>query len=103
VVRQQRRGSGWLLHVDLQELAHRHRSRCATPARARKARSGHRFKLEARTSSPSTRPHFKFTEVISLYINCETQEKSSGSGASSLRREEHDCGWLKDRYGFRGR
>jgi predicted 3-demethylubiquinone-9 3-methyltransferase (glyoxalase superfamily) len=46
-------------------------------------------------------PLFKFTEAISLYINCETQEevdelweKLSAGGSKS------QCGWLKDRYGL---
>jgi len=46
-------------------------------------------------------PHFKFTEAISLSVNCETQEevdelweKLSESG------EEGRCGWLKDKYGL---
>jgi predicted 3-demethylubiquinone-9 3-methyltransferase (glyoxalase superfamily) len=46
-------------------------------------------------------PHFKFTEAISLVVNCETQaevdelwEKLSAGG------EKSRCGWLKDRYGM---
>jgi predicted 3-demethylubiquinone-9 3-methyltransferase (glyoxalase superfamily) len=46
-------------------------------------------------------PHFKFTEAISLSIDCATQaevdlywEKLSAGGATS------DCGWLKDKYGL---
>lgn len=46
-------------------------------------------------------PLFKFTEAISLLINCETQEevddlweKLSAGGAES------QCGWLKDKYGL---
>ena len=46
-------------------------------------------------------PHFKFTEAISLVVNCETQqevdelwEKLSAGGAKS------QCGWLKDKYGL---
>ncbi len=46
-------------------------------------------------------PHFKFSEAISLEINCETQqeidyywEKLSNGG------EKGNCGWLKDRYGL---
>jgi len=46
-------------------------------------------------------PLFKFTEAVSLYINCEDQkevdelwEKLSSGGAKSR------CGWLKDRYGL---
>ena len=46
-------------------------------------------------------PHFKFTEAVSLVVNCETQhevdelwEKLSQGGAKS------QCGWLKDKYGL---
>src|SRR2546423_11330816 len=47
-------------------------------------------------------PQFKFTEAISLVVNCENQEevdyyweKLSGSGG-----QEVVCGWLKDKYGL---
>jgi len=46
-------------------------------------------------------PQFKFTEAISLMVNCETQqevdelwEKLSAGGQKSR------CGWLKDKYGL---
>jgi predicted 3-demethylubiquinone-9 3-methyltransferase (glyoxalase superfamily) len=46
-------------------------------------------------------PHFKFTEAISLVVNCETQaevdafwEKLSEGGSKG------QCGWLKDQYGL---
>jgi predicted 3-demethylubiquinone-9 3-methyltransferase (glyoxalase superfamily) len=46
-------------------------------------------------------PHFKFTEAISLLVNCDTQQevdelwsKLSAGGAES------QCGWLKDKYGL---
>ena len=47
-------------------------------------------------------PHFKFTEAISLFVRCETQEEvddlwkklTAGGGAPS------QCGWLKDKYGL---
>ena len=46
-------------------------------------------------------PEFKFTEAISMYVNCETQaevdelwEKLSEGG------EKSQCGWLKDKYGL---
>jgi len=46
-------------------------------------------------------PLFKFTEAISLFVNCESQqevdelwEKLSASGQKSR------CGWLKDKYGL---
>ena len=45
-------------------------------------------------------PHFTFTEAISLFVNCETQdevdelwEKLSEGGETSR------CGWLKDKFG----
>jgi len=47
-------------------------------------------------------PHFKFTEAISLMINCKDQkevdyywEKLLAGGG-----QESACGWLKDRYGL---
>jgi len=46
-------------------------------------------------------PLFKFTEAISLFVNCESQqevdelwEKLSAGGQKSK------CGWLKDKYGL---
>jgi predicted 3-demethylubiquinone-9 3-methyltransferase (glyoxalase superfamily) len=46
-------------------------------------------------------PKYKFTEAISLYVDCETQaevdelwDKLSAGGAESR------CGWLKDKYGL---
>ena len=47
-------------------------------------------------------PIFKFTEAISLTINCKTQEEvdhfwgklTAGGG------QESQCGWLKDKYGL---
>lgn len=46
-------------------------------------------------------PHFKFTEAISLVVNCTTQaevdkywEKLSQGGSKG------QCGWLKDKYGL---
>jgi predicted 3-demethylubiquinone-9 3-methyltransferase (glyoxalase superfamily) len=46
-------------------------------------------------------PHFKFTEAISLYVNCQTQEEVDelwnklSEGGSKSR-----CGWLKDKFGL---
>ena len=47
-------------------------------------------------------PQFKFTEAISLVVNCETQEeidyfweKLSADGGQQV-----ECGWVKDKYGL---
>jgi predicted 3-demethylubiquinone-9 3-methyltransferase (glyoxalase superfamily) len=45
-------------------------------------------------------PTFKFTEAISLFVSCETQQEIDdlwarlGEGAQSRR-----CGWIKDKFG----
>jgi predicted 3-demethylubiquinone-9 3-methyltransferase (glyoxalase superfamily) len=45
-------------------------------------------------------PHFKFTDGISLMVNCETQEEIDGlwdrlsRGGKKIR-----CGWLTDKFG----
>jgi len=48
-------------------------------------------------------PHFKFTEAISLMVDCKTQEevdelwdKLSEGGDKNAQQ----CGWLKDKYGL---
>ena len=46
-------------------------------------------------------PHFKFTEAISLFVNCETQaEVDELWGKLTEGGEESMCGWLKDKYGL---
>lgn len=47
-------------------------------------------------------PEFNFTEAISFYVDCETQEevdflweKLTADGG-----EESQCGWLKDKFGL---
>ena len=47
-------------------------------------------------------PNFKFTEAISLVVNCETQaevdrywKKLTAGGGKAVA-----CGWLKDKYGL---
>jgi predicted 3-demethylubiquinone-9 3-methyltransferase (glyoxalase superfamily) len=46
-------------------------------------------------------PQFKFTEAISLLVNCDTQQEVdelwSELGAGG---EEGPCGWLKDKFGL---
>src|SRR6266850_6274309 len=46
-------------------------------------------------------PHFKFTEAISLVVNCETQEEVDHFwGRLSAGGQQVQCGWLKDRFGL---
>jgi predicted 3-demethylubiquinone-9 3-methyltransferase (glyoxalase superfamily) len=46
-------------------------------------------------------PQYKFTEAVSFFVNCETQEevdelwKKLSAGGSKGR-----CGWLKDKFGL---
>jgi predicted 3-demethylubiquinone-9 3-methyltransferase (glyoxalase superfamily) len=46
-------------------------------------------------------PHFKFTEAISLLVDCETQQEVDGLWSKlSAGGEEGPCGWLKDKFGL---
>ena len=46
-------------------------------------------------------PEFKFTEAISLYVNCKTQAEVDELWAKLTQGgEESQCGWLKDKYGL---
>jgi predicted 3-demethylubiquinone-9 3-methyltransferase (glyoxalase superfamily) len=47
-------------------------------------------------------PEFKFTEAVSLQINCENQEEIDHFWHSLIADggEESVCGWLKDKYGL---
>lgn len=46
-------------------------------------------------------PHFKFTEAISLSVDCNTQEEIDEMWEKlSEGGEESQCGWLKDKYGL---
>ena len=46
-------------------------------------------------------PQFKFTEAISMYVNCETQEEVDTLWEKlSEGGEKSQCGWLKDKYGL---
>jgi predicted 3-demethylubiquinone-9 3-methyltransferase (glyoxalase superfamily) len=46
-------------------------------------------------------PLFKFTEAISLVVNCETQAEVDHFWTKlSAGGEEVQCGWLKDKYGI---
>jgi predicted 3-demethylubiquinone-9 3-methyltransferase (glyoxalase superfamily) len=46
-------------------------------------------------------PHYKFTEAISFFINCETQEEVDTFWERlSEGGEKSQCGWLKDKWGL---
>ena len=46
-------------------------------------------------------PHHKFTEAISFFINCETQEEVDRFWERlSEGGEKSQCGWVKDRWGL---
>ncbi|MCC6455802.1 MAG: VOC family protein [Caldilineaceae bacterium] len=46
-------------------------------------------------------PQFKFTEAISFFVNCETQQEVDELWAKlTAGGEEGRCGWLKDKYGL---
>lgn len=46
-------------------------------------------------------PQFKFSEAISLVVNCQTQAEVDDLWAKlSAGGEEVQCGWLKDKYGL---
>jgi predicted 3-demethylubiquinone-9 3-methyltransferase (glyoxalase superfamily) len=48
-------------------------------------------------------PHFRFTEAVSMYVECETQQEVdyfwSRLGAGGDERAQQ-CGWLKDKFGL---
>lgn len=46
-------------------------------------------------------PHFKFTEAISLSVDCTSQEEVDELWAKLTEGgQEVQCGWLKDKYGL---
>ena len=46
-------------------------------------------------------PMFKFTEAISLFVSCETQEEIDDKWEKLCAGgQESRCGWLKDKYGL---
>lgn len=46
-------------------------------------------------------PQFKFTQAISFFVNCETQEEVDQLwNTLSAGGEKGRCGWLKDKFGL---
>lgn len=60
------------------------------------------FELEGQTfMALDGGPLFKFTEAISLYVECEDQEEVDYLwGKLSAVPESEQCGWLKDKFGL---
>lgn len=61
-----------------------------------------RFRLEGQEfMALNAGPDVKFTEAISLMVNCDTQEELDAMWDKlSAGGEEVECGWLKDKYGL---
>ncbi|MEP6993329.1 MAG: VOC family protein [Acidobacteriota bacterium] len=46
-------------------------------------------------------PQFHFTEAISLFVNCETQQEVDALWSKlTAGGKESQCGWLKDKFGL---
>jgi predicted 3-demethylubiquinone-9 3-methyltransferase (glyoxalase superfamily) len=46
-------------------------------------------------------PHFKFTEAVSFYVNCETQKEVDELWDQLIAGgQAQQCGWLKDKFGL---
>jgi predicted 3-demethylubiquinone-9 3-methyltransferase (glyoxalase superfamily) len=47
-------------------------------------------------------PHFKFTEAVSFFVGCETQQEIDELWTKLLADggQPSQCGWLKDKYGL---
>ncbi len=47
-------------------------------------------------------PIFKFSEAVSIVVNCKTQEEIDHYWNNLLKDggQESQCGWLKDKFGF---
>ena len=60
------------------------------------------FRLEGREFvALNGGPHHRFTEAISLVVNCESQAEVDRFWARlSEGGQEGQCGWLKDRFGL---
>ena len=103
VVRQPGRRGDEFLRLDLQELEGAERDALGERAMRMKARCwSTTFELDGvQFQALNGGPQFKFTEAMSLSIDCKTQEEVDyfwdrlieGGG------EPSQCGWLKDKFG----
>ena len=61
------------------------------------------FELEGQTFyALNGGPQYKFTEAISFFVDCDTQEEVDNfwNKLTADGGEESQCGWLKDKYGL---
>jgi predicted 3-demethylubiquinone-9 3-methyltransferase (glyoxalase superfamily) len=59
-----------------------------------------RFELEGQLFMALNGPDFKFSQAISLLVNCDTQEEVDDLwNRFSEGRKEFQCGWLIDKFG----
>jgi predicted 3-demethylubiquinone-9 3-methyltransferase (glyoxalase superfamily) len=60
------------------------------------------FELEGqRFMGLNAGPEYKFTEAVSFFVSCETQEEVDELWAKlSAGGSEGRCGWLKDKFGL---
>lgn len=60
------------------------------------------FELEGQTFyGLNGGPHFKFTEAVSFFVDCKTQEEVDELWEKlSEGGEKSRCGWLKDKFGL---
>ena len=104
VVQRQRRGGGQLLHLHFQGFED---PGCDALRRRRTRTKGSVMTMTFQLNGQefialNGGPHFKFTEAISLFVKCDTQQEvdelwtklTTGGGSES------QCGWLKDKYGL---
>ncbi|WP_420645318.1 VOC family protein [Candidatus Leptofilum sp.] len=62
-----------------------------------------RFQLEGQEFvAMNAGPQFKFTEAISLYVDCQSQAEVDALWEKLIEGggEESQCGWLKDKFGL---
>lgn len=105
MVRWQCRRGDEFLHIRLQKFKNYKRQALKRTGACRSNRKSNdgTFEIEGQTFYVlNGGPHFKFTEAISLFVNCETQEevdelweKLIANGGAESR-----CGWLKDKSGL---
>lgn len=79
------------------------RSRVISVNRAQGKVMSVRFDLEGQEfMALNAGPHFKFTEAISFFVGCDTQEEIDELWAKLIADggEPSRCGWLKDKFGL---